>query len=90
MIETLRIAIDIASGVVRIYESVEFWRPALALPDVMELPSWVAPSVALAALLSLLALSGVAVGSLAVLLTALLVAALIMDQVFGVAIELAR
>jgi len=89
MIETLRVAIDIAAGVVRVCETVEFWRPVLALPDTMALPSWVAPSVALASLLSLLALSGVAIGSLTVLLTAILLAALILDEVFGVGIELA-
>ena len=48
-----------------------------------------APALALGALLALVAASGVALASLGVLLTALLVAHLLLERVFGVSVALA-
>ncbi len=90
MIESLRFAFEIVDGVARIYRTVEFWRPMAQVPGLAGLPSWIAPSLALGALLSLVALSGIAIGSLSVLLTALLLAAVILDEIFGVGFEVAR
>ncbi len=89
MIEYLWMALDFANGVGVVYEAVEFLQPTIEqLPGGIDLPEWAAPSLALGAVLSMVALSGVAVGSLAVMLTALLLLALILDQIFGVTIEL--
>ena len=52
-------------------------------------PSWLAPLLAFGALLSLALVSGVAVLSLGMLLTSLLVAYLILENVFGVTITVA-
>jgi hypothetical protein len=59
-----------------------FWRPDL------NLPSWLAPATALAALLGLALATGVAFASIATLLTALLAAHLLLENVFGVSISL--
>ena len=53
------------------------------------LPGWMAPGLALGALLALALAAGVALLSLGALLTALLVAHLLLDRVFGVTIALA-
>lgn len=53
------------------------------------LPGWMAPGLALGALLALALAAGVALLSLGALLTALLVAQLLLDRVFGVTIALA-
>lgn len=53
------------------------------------LPPWLAPPLALAALLALTALAGVSLVALGVLLTTLLAAHLLLQQVFGVSIALA-
>jgi hypothetical protein len=58
----------------------EFWRP------VSGAPAWLAPAVAIGGLLGLVAAIGFAVASVAMLLTALLVAHLILTEVFGVAL----
>ena len=60
-----------------------FWQP---LPS---LPLWTAPALALAAMLALVAVSGVALVALGVLLTTLLVAHLLLDSVFGVSVTVA-
>ncbi len=52
------------------------------------LPSWMAPALAVGALLSLVVLSGIALASLGVLLTTLFVAALLLESVFGLRVEL--
>lgn len=52
------------------------------------LPAWMAPALAVGALLSLVALSGIALASLGVLLTTLFVAALLLENVFGLRVEL--
>jgi hypothetical protein len=62
---------------------VGFWQP---LPS---LPTWTAPALALAAMLALVAVSGIALASLGVLLTALLVAHLLLERVFGVSVAIA-
>jgi hypothetical protein len=78
--------LDLISGLTdgwRLLErSLAFWAPAV------DLPSWVAPAAALVSLLSLVVLAGISIGSLATLLTALLIAQLLLEQVFGVAFEL--
>jgi len=53
------------------------------------LPGWMAPGLALSALLALALAAGIAVLSLGTLLVALLVAHLLLDRVFGVTIALA-
>ena len=52
------------------------------------LPAWMAPALALAAILGLALAAGVALASLGGLLTALLVAYLLLDRVFGVSVAL--
>ena len=53
------------------------------------LPGWMAPGLALTALLALALTAGVALLSLGSLLTALLVAHLLLDRVFGIEVALA-
>ena len=53
------------------------------------LPGWMAPGLALSALLALVLAAGIALLSLGALLTALLVAHLLLDRVFGVTIAIA-
>jgi hypothetical protein len=53
------------------------------------LPGWMAPGLALGALLALALAAGIALLSLGGLLAALLVAHLVLDRVFGVTIALA-
>ena len=53
------------------------------------LPGWMAPGLALGALLALVLAAGIALLSLGGLLTALLIAYLLLDRVFGVSVELA-
>ena len=53
------------------------------------LPGWMAPGLALGALLALVFAAGIALLSLGGLLTALLIAYLLLDRVFGVSVELA-
>ncbi len=89
MNDYIRMAFDVLNGVSVVYDAVEFLQPTLdQLPGGIELPQWAAPSLAIGAILSLAALSGVAVGSMAVALTALLLVAMILDQIFGVSLEL--
>ena len=54
------------------------------------LPSWMAPGLAVGALLGLALSAGVALLSLGALLTALLVAHLLLDRVFGISVAVAR
>ena len=58
------------------------WGPSVPLP------AWTAPTVALTLLLALVLLSGIALLSLGVLLTALLTAHLLLENVFGISITL--
>jgi hypothetical protein len=51
-----------------------------------DLPAWMAPGLALGALLALVLAAGVALLSLGALLTALLVAHLLLDRVFGISV----
>jgi hypothetical protein len=60
-----------------------------AAPPFSALPSWMAPGLALGALLALALAAGVALLSLGALLTALLVAHLLLDRVFGISVALA-
>jgi len=89
MIENVRLVLDMAEALLRVQDTIGFWQPVPLLSGILELPAWTAPSVALGALLSLVVLSGVAVGSLGVLIAALLLAYLVLDQVFGINLELA-
>jgi hypothetical protein len=61
-----------------------FWRPSL------DLPSWLAPATALAALLGLALATGVAFASIGTLLTALLAAHFLLESVFGVSVSLVQ
>jgi hypothetical protein len=53
------------------------------------LPGWMAPGLALGALLALACAAGIALLSLGALLTALLVAHLLLDRIFGITVALA-
>ena len=53
------------------------------------LPGWMAPGLALGALLALVLAAGIAILSLGGLLTALLIAYLLLDRVLGVSVALA-
>jgi hypothetical protein len=53
------------------------------------LPAWMAPGLAVGALLGLALAAGVALLSLGALLTALLVAHLLLDRVFGISVAVA-
>lgn len=53
------------------------------------LPPWLAPPLALASLLALAVLAGVSLVAMGVLLTTLLAAHMLLQQVFGVSIALA-
>lgn len=53
------------------------------------LPSWMAPPLALGSLLALVVLAGIGLAALGLLLTVLLAVHLLLDQVFGVHLELA-
>lgn len=70
-----RDALDFYVGLQR---RLEFWRPVAGTP------AWLAPAVAIGGLLGLVAAIGFAVASVALLLTALLAAHLILTEVFGV------
>jgi hypothetical protein len=50
-------------------------------------PVWMAPAVALGSLLALAVLAGVTLASFGVLVTSLLAALIILDQVFGMSID---
>jgi hypothetical protein len=52
------------------------------------LPPWMAPAMALGALLALAVTAGVALAALATLITALLVAYLLLERVFGISVAL--
>jgi hypothetical protein len=52
------------------------------------LPAWMAPGVALGALLGLALAAGIALVSLGALLTALLMAHLLLDRVFGISVAM--
>ena len=84
MNESFRFILDVADELVRMQRTIDFWHPAPAVVAGVPLPSWTAPSIALGALLSLIVLSGVAVGSLGVLIAALLLGQLLLEQVLGI------
>jgi len=58
-------------------------------PPLSVLPGWMAPGLALAALLALVLAAGIALLSLGALLTALLVAHLLLERVFGIRVAVA-
>jgi len=63
--------------------SLSFWGPTL------DLPSWLAPAVALAGLLGLVLLSGISLASLGTLLTSMLFAVMLLESIFGVTLQIA-
>ena len=71
-------------------------RPWATLPRVVgfsfpfgALPAWMAPALALGALLALAVAAGIALASLGSLLAALLIAHLLLERVFGISVALA-
>lgn len=72
-----------AAGWAELRERIAFG-PALA-----DLPAWLAPVSALAALLALALLAGIALAALSTLVATLLTAHLLLTQVFGIRVELA-
>jgi len=79
-IELLRHLVASWHGLERL---LSFWGPAL------DVPSWLAPAVALAGLLGLVLLSGISLASLGTLLTSMLFAALLLETVFGITLQIA-
>jgi hypothetical protein len=73
---------DVAAQWRDLRERVGFWQPVAGIPP------WMAPAVAIGALLALTLAAGLALASVATLLTALLVAHLVLTQVFGVSVAL--
>jgi hypothetical protein len=71
------------TGVAVARRFVAFWGP------VQEVPSLLAPVLAIASVLALALMSGVAVGALATAIVALLVLYLLLTEVFGVSIDVA-
>jgi hypothetical protein len=70
-------------------------RPWASLPRVVgfsfpltALPAWMAPALALGALLALAVAAGIALASLGSLLSALLIAHLLLERVFGITVAL--
>lgn len=78
-----------ASAWSRVAEQAEDWRRRGALwAPLAPVPGWMAPGVALGALLCLVLLSGVAVVSLGLFLTALLAAQFLLVRVFGISVTI--
>ena len=77
-----RILRELSSGAKEFRRLIAFWAPNPRVPD------WMAPGVALGGLLALVLVSGVALVSVGVLLTALLVAHLLLTELFGVSVAL--
>lgn len=61
-------------------ERVGFWQPPAAFPG------WMAPAAALVGVIALALAAGIALASIAALLTALLIAHLVLTQLFGVSV----
>jgi hypothetical protein len=61
-------------------ERVDFWKPLVGVPE------WMAPAVAIGAVLAIAIATGLAIASLAAFLTALLAAYLLLSSVFGIAV----
>jgi hypothetical protein len=76
-----RIWREVSGQLRQLQRLVAFWGPT------PQLPAWLAPGVAIGALLALVLASGVALVSIAALLTALLVAHLVLENVFGVRLD---
>lgn len=64
-------------------ERVGFWQPISGVPP------WMAPAIAIGALIALALAAGLALASVATLLTALFIAHLVLTEVFGVSLALA-
>lgn len=77
-----RLLRELAARLHQFRRLIAFWGPTSVVP------TWMAPGVALGALLALVVVSGVAVASMGVLLTALLAAHLLLTDVFGVSVAL--
>jgi hypothetical protein len=82
MSDFVRLLRDLAYYMDSARRFVAFWRPDL------NLPWWMAPAAALGALLALALATGIALASIATLLTALLTAHLLLENVFGVSVSL--
>jgi hypothetical protein len=76
---------DLWSGLVDQWDQL---RSMIAFGPLMALPGWMAPGLALGTLLALVLSAGIALISLGTMLTALLVAYLLLDRVFGVSVAL--
>lgn len=83
VVEAIELLARLIDGWRGLEQSLSFWRPSLAMA------SWMAPLVALAGLLGLVLLSGVSLASLGTLLTSMLFAALLLENVFGVTLQIA-
>lgn len=81
MNDLVRLLSDVAAVWDAVRRFTAFWRPDVNLPQ------WLAPATALAALLGLALATGIAFASIASLLTALLTAHFLLENVFGVSVS---
>jgi len=83
IVEGIEVLTRLLDGWRALERTLSFWGPT---PD---LPSWLAPAVALASLLGLVLLSGISLASLGTLLTSMLFALILLESVFGVTLQIA-
>jgi len=81
--DVLRLLDDVFIGVSAARRLLAFWGP------VTPVPALIAPLVAIASVLTLALLSGVAVACLALLIVALVALYLVLTEVFGVTVDVA-
>ena len=77
----LGLVVDALAGITSARRLLSVWGP------VLDVPAALGPVVAIASVVTLALLSGIAVGSLAVLIFALVALYLLLTEVFGVSLE---
>jgi hypothetical protein len=77
----LQLVEDLVAGAATVQRVAAFWGPAIPAPTLL------GPLLAVASVVALALLSGLAVGSVATLLVALVALYLLVTEVFGIAIE---
>ncbi len=87
MIDNLRPFVDFAEALFEAQTAIDFREPISLLSGALTLPGWAAPSVALGTLFALVILSGIALGSIAVLIATLWLAHVLLEEVLGIQVE---
>ena len=80
--QVLQLVNDLLLGAAAVQRVVAFWGPVIPAPTL------VGPLLAIGSVIALALLSGLAVGSIATLLVALLALYLLLTEVFGVSLEI--